>query len=133
MKTFRFFGMLLLSMCLSFGMVACGGSDKDDEGGDIVGSWYNYYTEDGYQYYEIYTFGSNGILSYAVLASMDGKTWYKNEDYESVQYSVKGSTVYVGGEGSSYSVNGNQLTLDGEVLYKVTSDIQKIWNSATPI
>ena len=96
---------------------------------DIVGSWYNYFTENGYQYYEIYTFGSDGILSYTILLSTDGKTWYK-DDQESVSYSVKGSVVYVGGDGTSYSVSGNKLNLGGEILYKVTSDIQKIWNSA---
>lgn len=110
-----------------------GGGGGSATSGDIVGSWYINYTESGYQYYEIYTFGSNGVLSFTILASSDGKTWYKDEDFDSLQYSVKGSTVYIGGEGSSYSVNGNKLTLDGEVFYKVTSDIQKIWNSATPI
>ena len=106
-----------------------GGGGGSATGGDIVGSWYNYYTEGGSQYYEIYTFGSNGYLSYTLLFSSDGKNWYK-EDGGSIQYSVKGKTVYVEGEGSSYSVNGNQLTLNGTILYKVTSDIQKIWNSA---
>ncbi len=99
-------------------------------GGDIVGSWYINYTEDGYLVYEIYTFGSNGYLSHTLLFSADGKTWYKDEDQGSVPYSVKGSKVYVGGDGTSYSVSGNKLNLGGEILYKVTSDIQKIWNSA---
>ena len=113
------------------GVVPGGGGSGT--GGNIVGSWYDYYTEDGYYIYDIYTFSSNGMLTCTLLYSKDKSTWYK-DDYDSFYYKTSGNTITVtkGSETfkSPYSVNGNTLVLDGDTFYKVTSEIQRIWNSA---
>lgn len=40
MKTYRLIGMALFAVLMSVGFTACSGSDDDDNGGDIEGTWY---------------------------------------------------------------------------------------------
>ena len=112
-----------------------GGSGPGSGSGSnkIVGKWYDYYSEDGYIWYGIWDFGSNGILTQYSLSSQGGKVWYKKVE-GAYPYKVSGNQLTITGEGTTkFVISGNTLILDDDPLQKVTADIQKIFDSATSI
>lgn len=105
-------------------------------GGDVLGSWYEEFSDSGLSGYDIYTFKSDGMLENEEVFTSDGRNWYKMS-FDSMWYKINGNKMTItGSSGSStstYSVVGNTLIIGDEVaLQKMTSNVQKIWNSAQP-
>ena len=103
-------------------------------GGNVLGSWYEEYNESGYSGYDIYTFKADGTLENEDVFTTDGKNWYKIV-YDPMWYKTSGNKMTITGSSgsstSSYSVVGNTLIIGNEVaLQKMTSSVQRIWNSA---
>lgn len=132
MKTFRFFGMMLMAVFFAFSFIACGDDDEDDQPVSLVGTkWYSANDVNGkILSYTIVCFNQGGVLDMEHLITDNGK-WYKGHSH-SYSYSVNGNQVTITmndvtrtetWDGKSCPIPGFSL-LEGEVL--------QLYNNALP-
>ncbi len=121
--------MLMLAIAV-FGMVSCGDDDSKDSG-SLNGLWYRQIESNTYL---IYNF-SNTTLIGANLWK-DNDVWYKVY-LGLVNYTVNGNQITIDGETGTYSINGNTLTLSSETqtlsFYRMTAEMQNNFDQATQV
>ena len=134
MKTFRFYGMLLMAVLMTFSFAACGDDDDDDEVASIVGTkWYSANDMDGrIVSYTIFCFNQGGVLDVEHLVINNNK-WYKGLSHRYI-YTVSGNKVRVtfheGEPAEELTWDGHNAPIEG--FQRLAGDVLELYNNALP-
>lgn len=154
MKTFRFFGLMLMTVMMTFGMAACGSDDDDDDNDTsskietIAGTiWYqDSEAAEGWTNYETFIFDKNGNMHWGNLMKENNSSQWIKFTRHSFNYKVDGNTFTYGvwGKGiedawerkGTYTIQGDVLSIkwnDGDntvVMKRIAGDMLNKYNSA---
>ena len=138
MKTLKYFGMMLLTAIMAFGIAACG-SDSDDEGGGGSGAT-------GWEGDWLITASLGGYPASIQVLTLDRETgrfystYYMTEDgefyggsiaYGSLTVNEKNSTMTMNGVTIEYEVEGNKIIFYGgntsTTYYRLNSEQKAIF------